>query len=112
MVAARLAPAALGTDTSGSIRQPAAFCGVTGFKPTTGRISRFGCVALAPSLDQIGAIARSVEDAAVLSQVMAGVDLAGRTVDNRVLAPLRYVAEGFGLDVEWDGGSHTVSLEG
>ena len=74
VVAARLAPAALGTDTSGSIRQPAAFCGVTGFKPTTGRISRFGCVALAPSLDQIGAIARCVEDAAVLYQVMAGVD--------------------------------------
>ena len=73
-VAARLAPAATGTDTGGSIRQPAAFCGITGLKPTYGRVSRFGMIAYASSLDQGGPMARSAEDAALLMRVMAGFD--------------------------------------
>ncbi|OAI06041.1 aspartyl/glutamyl-tRNA amidotransferase subunit A [Methylomonas methanica] len=73
-VAARLAPAVTGTDTGGSIRQPAALCGITGLKPTYGRVSRFGMIAYASSLDQGGPMARSTEDAALLLQVMAGFD--------------------------------------
>jgi len=73
-VAARLAPAATGTDTGGSIRQPAALCGITGLKPTYGRVSRYGMIAFASSLDQGGPMARSAEDAARLLQVMAGFD--------------------------------------
>ncbi|MBD9360323.1 Asp-tRNA(Asn)/Glu-tRNA(Gln) amidotransferase subunit GatA [Methylomonas fluvii] len=73
-VAARLAPAVTGTDTGGSIRQPAALCGITGLKPTYGRVSRYGMIAYASSLDQGGPMARSAEDAALLLQVMAGFD--------------------------------------
>ena len=73
-VAARLAPAATGTDTGGSIRQPAALCGITGLKPTYGRVSRYGMIAFASSLDQGGPLARTAEDAALMLNVMAGYD--------------------------------------
>jgi aspartyl-tRNA(Asn)/glutamyl-tRNA(Gln) amidotransferase subunit A len=73
-VASMLAPAATGTDTGGSIRQPAAFCGITGIKPTYGRVSRLGMVAFASSLDQAGPMAHSAEDCALLLNSMAGFD--------------------------------------
>jgi aspartyl-tRNA(Asn)/glutamyl-tRNA(Gln) amidotransferase subunit A len=74
-VAARLTPAATGTDTGGSIRQPAAFCGITGIKPTYGRASRYGMVAFASSLDQAGPMARSAQDCALLLSSLCGPDL-------------------------------------
>jgi aspartyl-tRNA(Asn)/glutamyl-tRNA(Gln) amidotransferase subunit A len=74
-VAARLAPAATGTDTGGSIRQPASFCGITGIKPTYGRASRYGMIAYASSLDQAGPMARTAEDCALLLSAMCGADL-------------------------------------
>ena len=74
-VAAGLVPAATGTDTGGSIRQPAAFCGITGIKPTYGRASRYGMIAYASSLDQAGPMARSAEDCALLLSAMCGPDL-------------------------------------
>ncbi|MCQ8242480.1 Asp-tRNA(Asn)/Glu-tRNA(Gln) amidotransferase subunit GatA [Rhizosaccharibacter radicis] len=78
-VAAGLAPGATGTDTGGSIRQPAAFCGITGIKPTYGRCSRWGTIAFASSLDQAGPMARTVEDCAILLGSMAGFDLLDST---------------------------------
>ncbi len=74
-VAAHLAPAATGTDTGGSIRQPASFCGITGIKPTYGRASRYGMIAYASSLDQAGPMARTAEDCALLLTAMCGADL-------------------------------------
>jgi aspartyl-tRNA(Asn)/glutamyl-tRNA(Gln) amidotransferase subunit A len=73
-VAARLVPGVTGTDTGGSIRQPAALCGITGLKPTYGRVSRYGMIAYASSLDQGGPMTRTAEDAAILLQTMAGFD--------------------------------------
>jgi aspartyl-tRNA(Asn)/glutamyl-tRNA(Gln) amidotransferase subunit A len=73
-VAARLVPAATGTDTGGSIRQPASFTGITGIKPTYGVCSRYGMVAFASSLDQAGPMARSAEDCALLLSAMSGFD--------------------------------------
>lgn len=73
-VAARMAPASTGTDTGGSIRQPAALCGITGLKPTYGRISRYGMIAFASSLDQAGPMTRDAKDAAIMLNTMAGFD--------------------------------------
>ncbi len=108
VVAARLAPAATGTDTGGSIRQPASFCGVTGIKPTYGRASRYGMVAFASSLDQAGPMARSAEDCALLLSAMCGPDVDrdstsydGATEDFRrsLDAPLKDVV--IGVPLEW-----------
>jgi aspartyl-tRNA(Asn)/glutamyl-tRNA(Gln) amidotransferase subunit A len=106
-VAARMAPLALGSDTGGSIRQPAALCGVTGLKPTYGRISRYGLVAFASSLDQIGPFARTVEDAALLMEVIASPDERDSTCTDREVpdytAALERPVRGltFGLPVEF-----------
>jgi len=117
-VAADLCAAALGSDTGGSIRQPAAFCGVVGLKPTYGRVSRYGLVAFASSLDQVGPITKDVADAAALLNVLAGHDPLDSTSANvpvpdytralkkkdlkklRVGVPQEYFAEGLDADVE------------
>ncbi len=94
-VAARLVPAATGTDTGGSIRQPAAFCGITGLKPTYGRVSRYGMIAFASSLDQGGPMAATAEDCALMLNAMAGFDPRDSTsVERR--------AEDFSADLERD----------
>lgn len=122
-VAARLAPAATGTDTGGSIRQPAAFTGISGIKPTYGRCSRWGIVAFASSLDQAGPMARDVTDCAIMLEAMAGFDpkdstsldlpvpewtasLSGDMKGKKVGIPREYRLDGMDPDVarSWDDG--------
>ncbi len=115
-VAAGLCAASLGTDTGGSIRQPAAFCGVVGIKPTYGRVSRWGVVAFASSLDQVGPLTRSVSDAALLLEAICGFDpkdatsldvpvpafsgmLTGNVEGLRVGLPKEYFGDGIDADV-------------
>ena len=106
-VAALEAPGALGSDTGGSIRQPAAFCGVVGLKPTYGRVSRYGLVAFASSLDQIGPLARTARDAAMILQVVSGYDPMDSTSARRPLEDFVGALEGevrglrIGLPAEW-----------
>ena len=119
-VAAGAAPFALGTDTGGSIRQPASFCGVTGLKPTYGRVSRYGLVAYASSLDQVGPLARDATDCALILQAIAGHDprdatslpdpvpdysvaLTGDISGLRLGVPTEYFAQGPGSDGMDDG---------
>lgn len=96
-VAARIAPGALGTDTGGSIRQPAAMCGIAGIKPTYGRCSRYGIIAYASSLDQAGVFARSVEDCAVLLQSIAGHDPKDSTSADKPVPDFRAGIQGGNL---------------
>lgn len=116
-VAARMIPAALGTDTGGSVRQPASYCGVTGIKPTYGRVSRYGLIAYGSSLDTAGVLARSAADVQVLLRIMAGYDALDATTSDlpvfppvsdddvdlkgiRIGLPLEYFIEGIQSEVE------------
>lgn len=99
-VAAGLAPVALGTDTGGSVRQPAALCGVTGIKTTYGRVSRYGLIAFGSSLDTVGALARNTDDAALILKVMQGYDKRDVTTVEKFPAAKKSTAKGLkGLKV-------------
>ena len=130
-VAARCAPVALGSDTGGSIRQPAACCGVVGLKPSYGRVSRYGLLAFASSLDQIGPFGRTVADAATVLSVIAGADpcdattsteqvpdfsgsLTGRVSDIRIGVPRAFVSEGVDDQVRraYEAALETLRAEG
>jgi len=119
-VAARLIPVALGTDTGGSVRQPASFCGVTGLKPTYGRVSRYGLIAFGSSLDCVGVLGRDAEDVSVIFEIMAGhdpldatsaevdishVDFVGATIQSplqgmRIGVPQEYFIDGMQAEVQ------------
>ena len=88
-VSAQLVPVAIGSETAGSIRQPAAWCGVTGFKPSYGRVSRYGVIAMASSTDSPGPIARNVEDAALITSIIAGADPYDATSSTKEVEPFR-----------------------
>ena len=130
-VAASLAPASLGTDTGGSIRQPAAFCGIVGIKPTYGRCSRWGTIAFASSLDQAGPFTRNVRDAAIMLNVICGHDakdstsvpmdvpdfeqaLSGSIKGKRIGVPKEYRLEGTDPEILalWDKGIETAKALG
>ncbi|MEC7489080.1 MAG: Asp-tRNA(Asn)/Glu-tRNA(Gln) amidotransferase subunit GatA [Pseudomonadota bacterium] len=130
-VAGRLCLGAVGTDTGGSIRQPAAFCGIVGMKPTYGRCSRWGVVAFASSLDQAGPLARTVRDAAILLRGMAGFDSKDSTSANvavpdfqstltegvkglRVGIPSEYAVDGMSREIRtlWDNGKNWLEKAG
>jgi aspartyl-tRNA(Asn)/glutamyl-tRNA(Gln) amidotransferase subunit A len=130
-VAARLAPLSLGSDTGGSIRQPAAFCGIVGIKPTYGRCSRFGMIAFASSLDQAGPFARSVRDVAIGLQAICGHDpkdstsateavpdfeeaLTGNIKGLRVGIPAEYRVDGINPEIAamWDKGAELLKAQG
>jgi aspartyl-tRNA(Asn)/glutamyl-tRNA(Gln) amidotransferase subunit A len=93
-VAARMVPLALGSDTGGSIRQPAALCGIVGLKPTYGRVSRYGLLAFASSLDQIGPLAQTAEDAAAVLQVIGGADARDATASAEPMPDLLSALDG------------------
>lgn len=128
-VAAGICPITLGTDTGGSIRQPAAFCGIVGLKPTYGRVSRYGVIAYASSLDQVGAFARNVRDCAAATQAICGADpndatsadlqvpnfeeKLGRSIKGlRVGIPKQYFIDGLSPDVQEATSKALKTLEG